>query len=285
MRGVTTDPGAITHVSDTALLVAGCRAVECEKPLALVRDPFAARLAGERGEAMFRKLTYPEIMTFGIALRTRFIDDLLLETIAEGRVSTVLNLGAGLDTRPWRLDLPPDLRWIEVDFDPILKYKEALLAGEKPRCCRERLSADATDPIQRQAIYSAASAAPALILTEGFLMYLSASTVAAIASEVAPQKQFASWITEITTTGFSNALGGAGRTVRHIQPDDHLTGEQVLDTLFAHRWASAKRRSYITDLALAKERIAAMIAGLPTPPKPPNFPPNDPSGVHLLRRE
>ena len=34
------------------------------------------------------------------------------------------NLAAGLDTRPYRMDLPPSLRWIEVDLPDILDYKE-----------------------------------------------------------------------------------------------------------------------------------------------------------------
>src|SRR5690242_19545823 len=38
--------GEITHVSDTALMVAACRAHETELQDAWVRDPFAARLAG-----------------------------------------------------------------------------------------------------------------------------------------------------------------------------------------------------------------------------------------------
>src|SRR5689334_10551448 len=111
---MTEASGAIDNVSDTALLVAGCRAMECERVHALVRDPFAARLAGERGLAMFRALPHPEISGFGIALRTRFVDELLLEAVASLGLSTVVSLGAGLDTRPWRLDLPSELRWIEV---------------------------------------------------------------------------------------------------------------------------------------------------------------------------
>jgi len=39
----------IQHVSDTALWVAGCRAIETERPDALFRDPLAVSLAGERG--------------------------------------------------------------------------------------------------------------------------------------------------------------------------------------------------------------------------------------------
>ncbi len=274
----------INHVSDTALLVAGCRAIECEKRHALVKDTFAGRLAGERGMAMFRALPHPEIMGFGIGLRTRFVDELLLEAIARGGVSTIVNLGAGLDTRPWRLELPAELRWIEVDFREMLDYKAARLADAKPRCLREGLAADATDPAQRREIYSAVAGERTLILTEGLLMYLSARTVEALALEAAQVKQFSHWILEVTTSGFSNALGGTGRTVRHVQAEDHLPGEQILETLHRHGWPTAMRRSYITDLAFARERIVEMMGGRKEPPQAPNFPPNDESGVHLLAR-
>jgi len=40
----------------------------------------------------------------------------------------------GLDARPYRMNLPPTLQWIEVDFQDIIAYKEETLANEKPRC-------------------------------------------------------------------------------------------------------------------------------------------------------
>ncbi|MBZ5621004.1 MAG: class I SAM-dependent methyltransferase [Acidobacteriia bacterium] len=46
----------IVHVSDTALMVAACRAMETVRPDGLVRDPFAGRLAGARGMAIARAL-------------------------------------------------------------------------------------------------------------------------------------------------------------------------------------------------------------------------------------
>jgi len=42
----------IQHVSDTALMVAACRALETARADGLVRDPFAERLAGPRGDAI-----------------------------------------------------------------------------------------------------------------------------------------------------------------------------------------------------------------------------------------
>jgi len=96
----------ITHVSDTALMVAACRAYEAEQEDAFVRDPFAARLACERGVAILNAMPYPAFARFGMAIRTRLLDDLLLEALAAYPVATVLSVGCGLDTRAWRLDLP-----------------------------------------------------------------------------------------------------------------------------------------------------------------------------------
>ena len=278
-------PSAITHVSGTALLVAGGRAIESERADAFVRDPFAARLAGERGMAMFRALPQPEVRGFGIAIRTKFADELLLDALACTAVGTVVSVGSGLDTRPWRLELPPDLRWIEVDFSAVLDYKEGLMATETLRCRRERLTADLNDPAQRRAIYTAAGPAPALLITEGLLMYLPAATVDSLAVEAWQGSGIAHWISDVTTTSFSKAIGGDGtRAVRHVQADDHLEGEQILETVYRHGWVTAARRSYITDLGFAKERVRRMMTGGPQPPTVPAFAPDDPTGVHRFAR-
>lgn len=71
--------GEITHVSDTALMVAACRALESESADGFVHDPFAARLAGERGMAIFRAIPQADMIRFGIDVRSRFMDELLLE--------------------------------------------------------------------------------------------------------------------------------------------------------------------------------------------------------------
>src|SRR5215472_7179201 len=93
--------GEITHVSDTALMAAACRALESEAPDGFVHDPFASRLAGERGMAILQALAHPGLIRFGIAVRSRFMDELLLEALASQPLATVLSVGCGLDTRPW----------------------------------------------------------------------------------------------------------------------------------------------------------------------------------------
>src|SRR5512133_3494283 len=49
LRGRLAMSEQVQHVSDTALLAAGWRAMESSRPDALFHDPLAADLAGERG--------------------------------------------------------------------------------------------------------------------------------------------------------------------------------------------------------------------------------------------
>jgi len=276
--------GEITHVSDTALMVAACRALESDAPDGFVRDPFAARLAGDRGMAILRGIPMPEMMRFGIGVRSRFLDELLLEALASQPIATVLSVGCGLDTRPWRLELPAELRWIEVDFADMLDYKEAVMAPETPRCRRERLAADVNDAAQRHAIYAAAGPAPALLITEGLLMYLPAGTVDALAGESVRESGIAHWISDITTTGFAKALNmDTSSSVRHVQAPDFLAGEEILEVVGKHGWATAARRSYITDMAFAIERIQRLM-GERLKAGPPPVPAGDPTGVLRLAR-
>ena len=51
----------------------------------------------------------------------------------------VINLAAGLDSRPYRMQLPASLRWVEVDLPDMLNYKQVVLANESPLCVVERV--------------------------------------------------------------------------------------------------------------------------------------------------
>lgn len=286
MNQLSPENHQITHVSDTALMVAACRALETEEPDAFARDPFAARLAGERGFAILNGLSWSMILRFGMAVRTRFLDDLLAEALADS-VTTVLSVGCGLDTRPWRLELPPDLRWIEVDFPDVLDYKHGLLAGEKAHCRVERLSVDLNEPAQREAMYAAAGAERTLIITEGVLMYLPAATIDALAAETAGLPGFAHWISDITTSDFNKAMRGGGQYnsgFEHVRAADALEGEQILSVLRAHGWTTAAARSYIRDTAFTRDRVRRVFGERPASTPPP-FPPDDPTGIHHFTRE
>lgn len=274
----------IEHVSDTALLVAAARAAETDLEDGLVRDPFAARLAGERGFAIARAGTPSRWRSFGIGLRSRFIDEMLAVELESGSIDCVLCLGAGLDARPWRLALPAALRWIEVDFAPILDYKHGILADTPPRCRLERLVADLNDPAARQSVFQSAHAGGqrVLLITEGLLFYLPAETVRGIAAGSA---SCARWIVDISPqTALLLAGGGTSMQQAHgLRHDTHLEGPQVIETILSSGWQVKESKTFMRDGAqFAIQRI--MKNGWTPDPNTPRPAPDDPSGVWLFER-
>src|SRR5437870_13250092 len=66
----------------------------------------------------------------------------------------VVNLAAGLDARPYRMNLPGSLQWVEVDLPEILAYKEDVLRNETPVCQVERVRLDLSDVRVRRELFS-----------------------------------------------------------------------------------------------------------------------------------
>ncbi len=187
----------IENVSDTAFWVAHYRGVETKRADALFRDPLAAILAGDRGRSIAEAMPRPFVTSWVIAVRTRIIDDFIKTAVSRG-VDTVLNLGAGLDTRPYRMDLPASLSWIEADYPHVIDYKEGLLVREAPRFRLSRVKCDLSDSKKRQEILkqTSANAGKMLVLTEGVVPYLSIEEVGALAGELHALPNGAYWIVD-----------------------------------------------------------------------------------------
>jgi methyltransferase (TIGR00027 family) len=187
----------IRDVSDTSFWIAHHRSEETERPDALFRDPLAARLAGARGAEIAASMPNSSIVGWTVVIRTRIIDDFILSGIGEG-VDTVLNLGAGLDTRPFRMALPASLHWIEADYAHLIEYKESQLVREMPRCNLERVRIDLADRAARQKLFARvnAQAAKILVLTEGLVPYLSVEEAAPLADDLRALDRVRYWVVD-----------------------------------------------------------------------------------------
>ncbi len=193
---------AIRHVSDTALWVATFRAQEGHRADAAFDDPLASTLAGERGRAIARSLSRATMLEWGMIIRTSAIDRLINEALMAG-VDTVLNLGAGLDTRPYRMKLPTTLRWVELDFPNIVELKNAALADHHPACAVERVGVDLLDRPSRHKLLTryGAPSDNTLVITEGVLSYFSIHEVATLASELHAIPSIRFWIQDFDNAG------------------------------------------------------------------------------------
>lgn len=126
------------------------RATESARPDALFHDPLAERLAGQHGRAIVAQVPRSTRNGWWLVARTKIIDDAIAAAIADG-CDRVLNLAAGLDTRPYRLELPPDFGWVEADLPALLAEKTELLADQTPRCRLTRAAVDLAEPHARDA--------------------------------------------------------------------------------------------------------------------------------------
>ncbi|CAM9157129.1 unnamed protein product, partial [Ectocarpus fasciculatus] len=176
-------------VATTGRLVASHRAEESERQSSFFygRDPLAKYLAGD---AYMNRLAL-ESSIYGppatdtlhpVTLRTLSIDDRILQM----RPRQVVVVGAGMDARPYRLDLP-DAHWFEVDMPAVIKAKESILSSLDPSLTTttvqslHRISynfdSDLADMfgLLENARYN--SSAPTLYIMEGVLMYLSINDV------------------------------------------------------------------------------------------------------------
>jgi methyltransferase (TIGR00027 family) len=196
----------LTHVSDTARWTALHRATESARPDALFHDPLAGRLAGEHGRAIVAKAPRSQRNGWWLVARTKIIDDAIARVITDG-CDRVLNLAAGLDTRPYRLELPAEFTWVEADLPRLLEEKKQLLADQAPRCRLTRTAVDLADTQAREAFLDEAldGATKALVLTEGLLIYLDDRDVVAL-SEAIRRPEVTWWMTEFAFPGLRKMM-------------------------------------------------------------------------------
>lgn len=134
-------------------------------------------------------------LVYGVAVRTRKIDDETERYLRANPSCQVCCLGAGLDTRPWRIDLtapnegkdPVDtsrIGYFEVDFPEIFDFKLPILAdaGAISKFDYRNVVADLSLPGWTDKLISAgfSPSIPTFWLLEGFTGYLTAEEFHAV---------------------------------------------------------------------------------------------------------
>jgi methyltransferase (TIGR00027 family) len=272
---------AVSHISDTARWIAVYRARESVRPDALFHDPFAARLAGERGEAIAASLKAPILFAAAMVARTVVIDELVAECLAEG-CDAVVNLAAGLDTRPYRLALPKALPWIEVDLPGLIEEKALLLEGEEPRCALRRESVDLLDEDARAALFRSIPGRRVLVITEGLLGYLHDAQVTALARAIREIPGVSWWILDLQSPRIREMMtksvgDGLGRSQLHFAPENGVAFYEALG------WRAREIRSFFREgLRLGRIPLLFRPFGWIADPDPRHFGRRPWSGVARL---
>jgi methyltransferase (TIGR00027 family) len=114
----------------------------------------------------FTELSGPNVST---VIRHRVIDDRLRAVLEESPETLVVILGAGFDTRAFRL---PAGRWVEIDEAPVIERKQALLPTSEARNELRRVAVDFSSPSWMDAVRALATEQRVLVVIEGVWMYL-----------------------------------------------------------------------------------------------------------------
>jgi len=191
-------PGIVRNISDTALWAAHFRAQETRRPDALFRDPYAEKLGAQQGAEIARTLPEGQSHAWAWVARTYLFDQILQKEIAEG-ADLIVNCAAGLDARPYRMQLPSTLQWIEADLPEILEYKKERLAGDKTTCQLERIAVNLADLDERRRFLASLAnrGKRGVVLTEGLLIYLAPEEIALLARDLSGVASLQRWLLDM----------------------------------------------------------------------------------------
>lgn len=157
-------------ISETLMLPLYFRAQECSAPSPLVRDPMARALV-ERLPYNFKKFDGHILMQTATLMRVAAVDRMVRAFLASYPDAVVVNVGAGLDTRFFRMDTG-ELDWYEMDL-PEVMYIRRYFFEESDRYHMIDASLDEPDWYRKVV----RRGRPLLILAEGVLMYLTEDCV------------------------------------------------------------------------------------------------------------
>lgn len=267
------DDRLVRNISDTALWVAHYRAQETERPDPHFQDPYARALAGERGAQIAKAQKFGDRNSWSFVTRTVLFDRFIADEVRAG-TDLVVNLAAGLDTRPYRMELPASLRWVEIDLPAILDYKESILQDAKPRCRLERVRLDLADESARRDSFARmiAGATHAIVVTEGLLIYLERDQVASLARDLRALGAVRSWILDIASPGLLKMMSRrGGQMIADAGAPFKFAPEDGAEFFTAFGWRVSDVASLL-KAAAKLHRLTPMLrffALFPDPKKPP----------------
>jgi O-methyltransferase involved in polyketide biosynthesis len=185
----------LTKEKETYLATLYGKAMDAAAQNPILADRLAAD-AVARIDYDFSALKLPKGADITLPLRARHFDQWTRAFLAANAESTVLHLGCGLDTRVYRIDPGPKVRWFDVDFPDVIALREQLYPE---RDGYRRIGSSVTDLAWLDAI---PGDTPVLVVAEGLVMYLHEKDGTALFRRIT--EQFPSG--QIAFDGYSRAM-------------------------------------------------------------------------------
>ncbi|HSB02555.1 MAG TPA: class I SAM-dependent methyltransferase [Anaerolineales bacterium] len=184
----------LTGVSETLFIPLWARAAESLQPDPIISDPMAVDLL-EKIDYDFDKFRYAWKTQLGIAIRTEIIDHAVVRYLGQQIRPIVVNLGAGLDTRYYRM-CDAKVEWYELDLPEVMDFRRRFIV-EGPHhkyIAKSMLDYTWMDEVLDKGV-------PVLIIAEGILMYLRETEVRTLFDKLVARFPGAEMILELIPYG------------------------------------------------------------------------------------
>ena len=179
-------------VSETLLIPLWARATETKGPQPIVRDEYAVDLV-EKIDYDFSKFERARMSQVGVSIRTMLLDYATKAFINVHPDCAIVNIGAGLDTRYFRVD-NGRIRWYDLDLPEPIRIRKNFFDESS----RYKMIAKSVFDFSWQEDVETANL-PVLFIAEGVFVYFEEAEVKHLMSRLAADFSGAEMLFEMMT--------------------------------------------------------------------------------------
>ena len=199
---------AIQPLPLTAFYCCALRAMDAASARAVCGDDLAARFMDDETRARLQPVLRLRGPAASNVARHRIIDDIIRGALAEDRARRIILLGAGLDTRAFRIE---GGKWWEFDDAALFALKEARLPARSAPNALTRTPVDFSRSELHEYLTPLAGDDEALLVLEGVSMYLSSATLEKTVAAVRVALPRASIVCDLMSPAFRERFSGGLR--------------------------------------------------------------------------
>ncbi len=161
-------------ISDMAFYCCGVRMQDAASAHPVCGDRYAERFMSDYGKSIYEFFRDEKNSNASILVRHRIIDELLQEQLRVRRNCSIVTIGAGFDSRPYRL---AGGNWFELDEPQVVDWKNECLPAAACPNPLQRIAIDfASDSLQDK-LAAIGNGGPVIVVVEGVFIYLSETEI------------------------------------------------------------------------------------------------------------
>jgi O-methyltransferase involved in polyketide biosynthesis len=155
----------LTQEKETLLPTLYGKALDSRIPDSILGDRWADQVV-QQLDYDFARLDLPRGGAISLPVRAKHLDGWTRQFLAAHPRATVLHLGCGLDSRVFRIDPPPSVRWYDVDQAEVIDLRRRVYP-ERPGT-----TLLATSLVDLAWLAQIPAGDPVLVVAEGVMIYL-----------------------------------------------------------------------------------------------------------------